>query len=153
MRVLGVNGSGATLWIALVGEAGPEPCDPASLILKEGDEGGYALHAFQTEAEHALARLSPEQIVILDPEPTGTLRWKATLPRVSAETMFTLAAVELGITVHRMARATVRGRLSLGKSGSLASHAKNAYPDKVGFHWVGQRDVAALAAAATQAGT
>lgn len=147
MKVLGVNGSGATLWLALFGHDGPEDTEPYSLQLGDGSEGGLALTDLKAEARHVLTRLKPDLVVVLDPESNGVFKWKNTLLRVSAETMLVLAADATKIPVERVTRASVRSKLSLGRSGSLASHAKEAYPDRVGSHWAGKRDVAVLAAA------
>ena len=148
MRVLGVNGSGPDLWVALYGDDGPESTDPVKLSLPDGTEGGYALNSFRTTVEHTLREWSPEIIVILNPRsPTGDPPWRRALPRISAETMLVLAATACDIPVERVAPGSIQSKLALGKSGGLREHAKKLLPVKVGTHWAGKRDLAALAAA------
>jgi hypothetical protein len=50
-----------------------------------------------------------------------------------------------------LARATVRARLGLPKSGDLASHVSSVAPEPVGRYWSAGRDVAGLAALAMEA--
>ncbi len=148
MKVLGVNASGADLWVALYGDGGPEPTDPVKLSLPAGPEGGYALNAFRTTVGHTLSEWSPDLIVILSPRsPQGDPAWKLALPRVTAETMLILAATDCNIDVNRVSQSQVRKNLSIAKEGGLRDHAKSLLPVKVGTHWTGKRDLAALAAA------
>lgn len=110
-----------------------------SLVLGAGDEGGYSLCAFQSELDHALASIAPDSVVLLEPEPTGSLKWRSTVERVFGETVLVGAASARGIPVERASRASVRGSMKLGRAGSLSSHAEAAYPDKVGAHWADKR--------------
>lgn len=147
MKVLGVNGSGSTLWLAMVEDDGPVVTDPPSLSLGSGAEAGLALVDFKSEVTHVLTRLAPDLIVILDPDPSGTIAWKGILPRLSAEVMLILAARDVGIEIERATRAGARSKLGIHRSGSLQARAKEKFPEKVGVHWTGKRDIAALAAA------
>ncbi|MBA8965059.1 hypothetical protein JOJ86_007425 [Rhodococcus percolatus] len=146
MKVLGVNGASSKLYLGVVGDNGPELVDPPALEVGTGGEGGLSLIALRSECDHALARIAPDLVVILDPESNAKLTWKAAMPRLSAETVLVCAATAAGIPVERVTRPFVRSACSFGRSGSLASHAKDRYPDPVGPYWAGKRDLAALAA-------
>ncbi len=148
VKVLGVNPSKGDLWVALYGDHGPELTDPVKLSLHDGPEGGYALSAFRTTAKHTLSQWSPDLIVILNSNsPQGGVPWSSALPRVSAETMLVLAATDCNMRILRITHAQVRKGLSIDRTGGLREHAKRLLPDKVGTHWAGKRDLAALAAA------
>lgn len=151
MKMLGVNASQASLWLCVVGDDGPEDTDPSSLALCDGAAAGYALLAFHGECTRVLTRLAPNRIVILDPEPTASLR-AAARPRFSAETILAFAAEQAGINCERITRAAVRSRHQLGRKGALGAHAKSVIPEPVGTHWIGKRDLAALAALAARKG-
>jgi hypothetical protein len=108
MKVLGVNGAGSKLWLTLVGDDGPEDTKPSSLDMSQGPEGGLSVTAFRVECRHVLSRLKPDLVVVLDPEPTGSLAWKSFLPRVAAETLLVAEAADAGIPCERISRAGVR---------------------------------------------
>lgn len=152
MKVLGVNGASTKLYLAVVGDDGLEHVDPPLLEVVQGNEGGLALIALRLECEHALARIAPDLVVILDPEANAKLTWKTTMQRVSAESVLVCAATAAGISVERVTRPSVRSACSFGRSGSLAVHAKEHYPDSVGPYWAGKRDLAALAAVSRHEG-
>ena len=152
MKVLGVNAGQASLWLCVVGDEGPEDTDPSSLTLLDGPVGGHALVAFHSECARVLSRLTPDRVVILDPEPTAPLPLSSARPRFSAEAILALAAEQAGIDCERIARATVRSRHQLGRKGALKAHVKSVVPESAGPYWGGKRDLAALAALAVREG-
>lgn len=150
LRCLGVNAAQGRLWLCLVHDDKPIETSPESMSLLEGQQAGYDLIAFQRECLRVLSRLSPGLVVILEPETTAKLSYRATRDRLAAETILALAAAEAGIECQRSARASLRSRLEVPRSGSLKDHVPSVVPQPVGKSWSGRRDLAALAAIAAR---
>lgn len=147
--MLGGHFGAGKMWLCLVdAEEGPVVTEPAFLELRDGEEAGYAMSDFHRECVHAITVLAPGRVVLLDPEPTGQATVANLRARFTAETLLARAAVELTLPVSRLARSTVRARLQLDRKGSFAERAGEVYPDKVGTHWKGKRDLAAVVASA-----
>jgi hypothetical protein len=52
------------------------------------------------------------------------------------------------VTCVRLARATLRSRLDLPRTGGIADHVTSVFDTPVGKYWTKKRDLAALAARA-----
>lgn len=149
LKVLGVNAAGTRLWLSLMNVDRVLEPDPAWVELHEGTEAGYAMTSFQSDCRHALTASSPDRVVILDMEQVGKGPTVTALrTRFTAEALLASCAVEQGIRCVRLARGTLRSRLSLPRKGKLASHVGLVFEIAVGPHWLNKRDLAALAARA-----
>jgi hypothetical protein len=149
LRFLGVNATGAKLWLCLVGDDGVMTTEPGWLELHEGHQAGYAMTAFREECAQALTALAPDRVVILEMETSGRVPKVADMRnRFTAETILTSCAIDAEMTCVRLARATVRSRLCLPRAGALASHVTSVFETPIGKYWTNKRDLAALAAQA-----
>jgi hypothetical protein len=147
LRVLGVNATAGKLWLCLVDDNGPQETEPGLLELRAGIQAGYAIKAFQDECNHMLTALSPDHIVILDMETGGrNLKIADMRSRFAAETLLAVCAADMGLTCVRLARATLRSRLAIPRTGALANHVDSIFSAPVGTNWKKKRDLAALAA-------
>lgn len=108
-------------------------------------EQGERLLEFIDEVRRMLGRVNPVGIGLLLPE-SGTPR---AAERCTIETLIRVAAAQEKLPLEVLARPTVRSRLALPQSGSLASHARDAVGTAVGAHW-GHRSLAAMVATATE---
>jgi hypothetical protein len=144
-----VNAAGGKLWLCLVDDHGALRAEPEFLELRAGPHAGYAITAFREECVHTLTALSPDRVVILDMEPGGRIPKVADLrTRFTAETLLASSAVDAEVTCVRLARATLRSRLGLPRTGGVADHATSVFDTPVGKYWTKKRDLAALAARA-----
>jgi hypothetical protein len=144
-----VNAAGHKLWLCLVKDDEAFETEPNCVELRAGPNAGYAMTAFRSECVHTLNALAPDRVVILDMEPGGRVPKMADLrARFTAETLLVSCAVEAEVTCVRLARATLRSRLSLPRKGGVADHATSVFDTPVGRNWTKKRDLAALAARA-----
>ena len=148
-----MNAVGGKLWLCLVNEDGALETEPASLELRTGSQAGYAIEAFRAECVHALKALSPNRVVILDLEAGGRVPKVADMrTRFTAEALLVSCAVDAGVPCVRLARATLRSRLGLPRTGGIADHVAQVFTAPAGKYWTKKRDLAALAARAEIAG-
>lgn len=149
-RVLGVTCSSADAYLTVIdvdattgtGEVvaiGPERVCPVSA----GDHGDSLVRTL-AKWQRVLAEITPDAVALLLPESQArTQKVHASwAPRCEAETLVGVAAGLAGIPHDRIARATVRSRLSLGKLDTAAK-SEPAH----GKYWT-QRALALFAAKA-----
>lgn len=149
MKVLGVNTATGKQWLCLLDKDGALETEPGWLELRDGPHAGYAVTAFRDECVHALTALAPDRVVILDMETGGRFPKVADMrARFTAEALLTSCAVDAGATCVRLARATLRSRLGLPRTGGLAGHVTRVFDTPVGAYWKNKRDLAALTARA-----
>jgi hypothetical protein len=149
VTVLGVHGSGSTLWLCLVEDERALETDPGRLELREGLEAGYAIGSFRDECTRTLKALAPDRIAILDMEQSRQVPKIADMrARFTAEALLAACAIDAGLPCVRLPRATVRSRLGLPRSGKLADHVSLVFDAPTGTYWKAKRDFAALAARA-----
>jgi hypothetical protein len=150
MRVLGVTCSTTTALFSVVEDSkvvdAPVPKVKVGSLLEASAE----LEATLDELSRGLAQIRPDLVALLLPEqsPRHKRTYAEIAPRVALETLVRLAAVRSEIPIDVMARPTVRSRLSLPRTGDLASHVGLVVTEPVGKYWSAGRDVAALAALA-----
>ncbi|MFI5932523.1 hypothetical protein [Actinoplanes sp. NPDC051494] len=148
-KVLGVNAVGGKLWFCLVDDGGALETEPAGLELLAGDQAGYAVEAFRDECRRALAATAPDRVVILDLEAGGRVPKISDMrTRFTAEALMVAATVDAGVPCGRLARATLRSRLGLPRTGGIADHVTQVFAEPAGKYWAKKRDLAALAARA-----
>jgi hypothetical protein len=149
LKVLGVNAVAGKLWLCLVSEDGALETEPACLELRTGAQAGYDIESFRAECIHALKALSPNRVVILDLEAGGRVPKIADLrTRFTGEALLVSCAVDAGVLCVRLARATLRSRLGLPRTGGIADHVTQVFAVPAGKYWTKKRDLAALAARA-----
>lgn len=127
-RVLGVTCSGANAYLTVIdvdpttGEddfvaIGPERVRPVSA----GDHGDSLVRTL-AQWRRVLAEIAPDVVALMLPESEAHTRkvHSSWAPRVEAETLVGIAAGLARIPHDRIARSTVRSRLSLGKLDTAA---------------------------------
>jgi hypothetical protein len=154
MKVLGVTCSTGTALFSLVEDgavvdAPVQRVEVASLL-----EASAELESTLDEIGRALAQTKPDLVVLLLPEqsPRHKRTYNEIAPRVALETLVRLAAVRSATPIDLLPRATVRARLSIPRTGDLASHVSEKIAAPVGKYWSAGRDVASLAALAGDLG-
>jgi hypothetical protein len=149
VRVLGLSYKSTDGYLAVV-EGGVVVAGLTERIQSiSGLEAGEGLVEYVDTVRRVLREVSPARVGLLLPE-----TWRGTytqhLRRAELETMARLAAAMEEIPVDLLARATVRSRLGLPRSGSLENHV-DAAGEPVGAYWSAGRGIAALAALACEA--
>lgn len=127
-RVLGVTCSGADAYLAVVdvdpvtGEDTYVAVGPAKVSPVAAGDHGDSLVRTLAEWRRVLAEIAPDAVAVLLPESDGrTQKVHASwAPRCEAETLVGIAAGLARIPHDRIARGTVRSRLSLGKLDAAA---------------------------------
>ena len=152
MRSLGVNPTASTIWLAYAENGQLRATDPYCLSLPPGLESGEQLIGLLDECHRVLRDLSPEKVVVLDPEPNAKFQFSSVRERLTGETLLLLAAAQADIPCERLSRASVRSNLDLGRAGKLASLVEEVVDSPLSPHWKNKRDLAALAALAVQTG-
>lgn len=147
---MGVNPSANGMWLACAHDGEVVPSSLFRLELPSGMESGQQLMALLDECERALRDLSPDQVVLLDPEPTARITFSQARARVTGETLLALAAAKADLPYERLSRPQLRSRLALPRSGKLPALVKERVPQPLAPHWTGKRDLAALAALAAR---
>jgi hypothetical protein len=149
VKVLGVTCSPKNAHLALVADGAVVDAPVERIDVATLHEASEELKAMLDEVGRALAQTQPDLVVVLLPEQARFQRpYTELAARATLETLFRLAAVNAGIDVEVLARATVRSRLKLPRKGDLSSHVTEVFPKPVGRYWAAGRDVAALAARA-----
>jgi hypothetical protein len=148
MRVLGVTCSPKTAFLALADDREIIDAAVARVDVAAQYEASEEMLSTLDEIRRALEQLRPDRVVVLKPELNQRATYDQIAPRIALETLIRLAAVQAKVEIEVMARPTVRSRLGLSKSGSLASRVAEALPAPVGKYWREGRDIAALAALA-----
>jgi hypothetical protein len=154
VTVLGVNCSTDCAYLA-VGVDGELRADAVELLPAPAlGESSEHLIAVLDELKRVYAEVEAEKIVLLKPE--GGRMGKRThsehVPRIALETLVRLAAVETGRQIELLPRPTLRSRLKLPNDGKLVTHVSVRIPEKIGSNWSEERQLAALAALAGEAG-
>lgn len=145
VRVLGINCTSNEAYVALLEDGVVLDGYPERLRLPGGVEGGEGLLEFIDEVRRTLAQARPDHVVLLLPE--GRQRgatYQRIAPRVVLETLVRLAAAQENVPTDLLARATVRARLGLPRSGSLDDQLSHA-GTPTGHYWNNGRGLAALA--------
>jgi hypothetical protein len=154
VTVLGVNCSTDCAYLA-VSSDGELRADSVELVSAPAlGESSEQLLAVLDELKRVVGEVEAERVVLLRPE--GGRMGKRThsehVPRIALETLVRLAAVETGRSIELLARPTLRSRLKLPTEGKLVTHLSSRIPEKVGSNWSEERQLAALAALAGEAG-
>lgn len=147
MRVLGVNGTGDTLWLARAGDGELVDFDPYSFRLPQGLERSESLRAGVDELAAVFRRCDVDQVVLLEPEVTQAT-YQSLLPRMSVEITAEFAAGEAKVPFARLTRGKLRSKMGLPKQGAVSSHAGEVVATPQSPHWKKERDLAAMAAIA-----
>lgn len=148
MRVLGVNGSTITLWVAVVDDDESVVADgPIQIPLPNDASHAMQLDLVRNDATRLLQSHEIDRVRILDAEPTGQPSYAQLIKRIGMESALVLAAHDIGVDVDRFSRAHVRSLLALGRTGTLTSHAGRLL-EAASPHWSTKRDLAALVALA-----
>jgi hypothetical protein len=148
MRVLGVNGSTSSLWLALVDDDREVVAGgPTHLSAPENASVAHLLDTVRAEATRLLESHRVERVRVLDAETNGQPSYAQLAKRIGMETAFMLAAHDLQLDVDRITRARLRSVLQLGNSGRLTDLASGRLVANAP-HWANKRDLAALAAMA-----
>lgn len=148
MRTVGANSTGDRLWLVTVVDGVVVDTLPQSLTLPSGLESGRQLEAMLESAKRAMRDLQPDRVAVLDPEQRNQLNFAQSRRRVVGETLLALACASLDIPCDYLARATLRARLQLPRSGPLVGLVETVIPTGLARNWGGKRDLAALAALA-----
>jgi hypothetical protein len=149
MAVLGINGTTGGLWLAVVGDDRQVADSPPQLNPASNAPLDKQIPIAVADAKRLFDRLGIFTVVILDAETGGrnSPSYTQLVPRISMEAAVMYAAHEHGIPAVRVTRARVRSALDLPKSGKLSDLAATVLEPHPP-HWVGKRDLAALAALA-----
>lgn len=148
MRVLGINGTGETLWLAHAVDGELVEFDPYSFRLPQGLERARALRAGAEELAAVVRRCDVDNVVLLEPEVTRST-YQSLLARMSVEIVAEFAAAEAKVAFVRLTRAKLRSKLGLPKSGAVNGYADEVIVKPQSPHWKKERDLAAMAAVAT----
>lgn len=150
MRTLGVNGAGASLYLAVAQDGVILDVAPYIFAEPSGLAACDRLPALRDRAEKTVKSLGVERVRILDPEVTYKAAAVSLLDRIALETVFALGAADAGVDCERLPRPTLRSLLALPKKGALIDLVTGVTP-RTGPHWSpGKRDLAALAAIAAE---
>jgi len=148
MRVLGVNATSSTLWLACADANGLRDIgDDYQLQLPKALETGQALARARDDFARVIRRYEIGRVRLLSAETTYKAGYGQFVPRITMETVVAFAAAGEDVDFLRLARPTVRSRLGLPKPGSLESHS-GCLGEVQSPHWKGKRDLAAMVAAA-----
>lgn len=149
MRTLGVNGAGESLFLAVAEDGTVLDEEPYSFAEPAGLPSNRRLPAMRDEAEKLVRSLDVARVRILDPETSYQCAAVSMQKRFALETLLALGAAEAGADCDRLSRAGARSVLGLPKRGKLAELVPEV-TERVGKHWAGKRDLAALAAIAAE---
>jgi hypothetical protein len=148
MRVLGVTCSPKSAFLSLAEDQAIVAAGVSRIDVASQYEASEEMLSTLDEIRRALEGLRPDRVVVLKPELNQRMTYDQFGPRIALETLVRLATVQAHAEIEVMARPTVRSRLGLSKSGSLASRVAEVVPDPVGKYWREGRGIAALAALA-----
>lgn len=141
-----MNSTGATMWLAVVEDGELIDTTPYRLDVGAGLEKGQQLVALLADCKRVLTDLSPDSVVVLEPEAMGKFTFRQSRDRVTGEVLLSVAAAQLDVPCRYVSRPTVKSRLGLGSAGKLVSHVESVVPSALSPHWKGKRDLAALVA-------
>lgn len=148
--VLGAAVAGGTLWFALVSDGDVVDSDPHRYDLTDGLVHAEALLAGQEDLVAILTRLEVETVAVAEGETNTSLSYAAARQRFTPELVLEFAAAKAGVDLVRVTRARIRSVHEFPRRGSVSSHARSVIAKPLSPHWVNKRDVAALAALASE---
>jgi hypothetical protein len=151
-RILGINCDPHAAFLAVVEGNVVVAGLPERLKPPEGMELGDRLLEFIDEVRRSVGEIGPSRIGLLQPESGGQFQptYGSIAARATIETLVRVAAAKERIPVDLVARATVRSRLKLPKTGKLDSHLEAGVGGAVGKYWTTGRGLAALVARAVE---
>lgn len=148
MRVLGVNATSSTLWLACADADGLlDIGEDYQLQLPKALETGQALVRARDDFARIIRRYKVRRVRLLSAEATYKAGYGQFVPRITMETVVAFAAAAEDVDFLRLSRPTVRSRLDLPKAGSLESHSA-CLGQTQSPHWKKKRDLAAMVAVA-----
>lgn len=147
MRVLGAHVASGVMYLACAEDGEIVELDHYDLTLTQGLEHGRALQAAVEDGKRLISRAGADQVVVLEPEPSGRATYGGLVDRIAVESCVAIATSQLGVTFHRLNRARLRSLLGLPRAGMLASYAAQVTV-KVSPHWTNARDLASMTAIA-----
>ena len=148
--VLGATVAGGTVWFACVKDGELVASDPHRFDLAGGLPHGAALLAGQDDLAAVLTRLGVDRVVLAEGETNASMTYPAARERFTAELVLEFAAAKAGVELVRITRARVRSAHGFPRNGSVSSHASTVIDEPLSPHWTNKRDVAALAALASE---
>ena len=150
MRIMGVNGSGETLWLACADASGLVDVTTFRVDKPSALETGEALVAARDALRRVLRANGVTRVVLLSAGNDGQHKvgYHAAVPRITMETVVAFAAAEEGIEFTRISRATALSWLGLSAKGGLDAHVPTLIPVPQAPHWKKKRDLASMAALA-----
>jgi hypothetical protein len=149
MRVLGVQCTSSFAYLAVVDDGDVVELGPERLAPAQSTDEDRALWETLGTFRDALDEIKPDHVRLLLPGtgPNAKQTHGAWAPRVELETLLRMAAAKRDLPVERIARATVRARLGLARSGNFETAIGTVVPERGGY-WVAGRLAAAAAALA-----
>jgi hypothetical protein len=150
MRVLGVNGTGDTMWLACADHDGLVDVMPFQVKLPSALESGEALIAARDDIRRVLRSAAVGRVVLLSAGNDGRhkLGYHAAVPRITMETVVAFAAAEEGMDFVRVSRPTAKSWLGLPSEGGIEAYVDDVIKTPQAPHWKKKRDLAAMAAVA-----
>lgn len=116
----------------------------ASALLEKTER----LQGMLEDLGRVLAEVKPDAVRVLLPEQTYKDSYARIAPRVALETLVCLAALNAGVPVEMLRRASARSRLGMPKKGKFEVHLAAAVGEPVGKYWNAGRNLASAAALA-----
>ncbi|SEC00034.1 hypothetical protein SAMN04489844_1480 [Nocardioides exalbidus] len=150
MRVMGVNGSSETLWLACADDTGLVDMTTFRVDKASALETGDALIAARDSLRRVMRTNDVTRVVLLSAGNDGQHKvgYHAAVPRITMETVVAFAAAEEGIEFARISRATALSWLDLPAKGGVDAHISTLVPVPKAPHWKKKRDLASMAALA-----
>jgi hypothetical protein len=124
MRVLGLNGTGNTMWLACSYHDGLIDVMPFQAKLPRGLESGEALIAARDDIRRVLRGAAVGRVVLLSAGNNGRhkLGYHAAVPRITMETVVAFEVTEEGMDFVRVSRATAKSWLGLPAVGGIEAY-------------------------------
>jgi hypothetical protein len=144
-RSLGIWAKKQEVYLAIAEDGAVINEDPQRIDAPSIMETNERLGGFLTSFRHAVDDVSPDKVVILQPEQTYQAGYSEFAPKLALETAVRLVCDEQGVPVEVLHRNTARSKLGFARGGTLDSHIE-AQLEPVGKYWNAGRKYAAVAA-------
>jgi hypothetical protein len=146
-RTLGVWAKKHEVYLAVAEDGSVVDREPQRIEVPSIMDESERLSGFLTSFRHALDEISPEAVLILQPEQIYEATYSEFAPKLTLEALVRLACDQAGIRAEVLHRSTARSRTKLGSKGRLDDLIE-AKIEAVGKYWNAGRKYAAVAALA-----
>lgn len=149
MRTIGINGASDLLYLALAVDGEIMDVEPYTVSEPRGLVADQRLVSVRDEILRVIKTHSVERVRVLDAETSYTATYATLRVRLTLEAIALLACAEAGVDARRLSRPKVKSLLGLTGRGALATRVAEVV-SPVGGSWTRKRDLAALAALASE---